>query len=212
MYYVCIYIYIYIYKQLFLHSIDFDFLWLIFFSGRKQLSDERPLVHVNIYFSLSHQDKCFPSLISLILYYDVISGFIFHNDNYEFRSMYIYIHTYSCTVAPHIYVDRKKVHWKKHIGKSTSEKRAYVHKRMGKKRRRKKAHQDKSALGKKRTCTGRKIQHEKKYLYRCWIVNKGIRLFTISLCSSKDNYIFLSLCSLWYWPHSSFVIAVQTIP
>ena len=60
---------------------------------------------------------------------------------------------------------------------------------MRKKRTRKEAHKDKSALGKKRTCTGKYTTREIIFI-SLLNSNKGIRLFTISLCSSKDNYFF----------------------
>ena len=58
---------------------------------------------------------------------------------------------------------------------------------------------EKSALGNKRTRLnphyekGAHVQENttQKIIFislLCWIVNKGIRLFTISLCSSKHNY------------------------
>ena len=117
--------------------------------------------------------------------------------------------------------DRKKAHWKKAHRKKAHRKKAHMYisewekSALGKKRTRGKAHTEKSALGKIRT-------RKKTHMYRQ--ENTTRKIIFISLLNSEQRHsfvlyftlfiqrqiLFLSLCSLWYWQQSYFVITVQT--
>ena len=115
--------------------------------------------------------------------------------------------------------DRKKAHWKKAHRKKALRKKAHMYisawekSALGKKRTRKKAHMEKSALGKSALGKSAHVQE-----------NATRKIIFISLLNSEQRHsfvhyftlfiqrqlLFISLCSLWYWPQSYFVIAVQT--